>query len=199
MQFTDILLVEDEPVTRLVLARDLSRLLYNVTEASNGVEALELVDSKPFRIVVSDWMMPEMDGLALCRRIRERKEGNYTYFIMLTAREGNEDYHEAMAAGVDDFLTKPVDREQLAIRLTVAKRIIRYAWQVRELKELLPVCMYCKKIRNDEQYWEKLETYIHRETGTDFSNASCPECHAKFAEPQMEAELKKLINASRTK
>jgi phosphoserine phosphatase RsbU/P len=185
MQFTDVLIVEDDPVSRRVLERDLSRLLYTVSQASDGAEAWSLLESKPFRIVVSDWMMPNMDGLALCRRLRERADGNYIYFIMLTAREGKENYHEAVAAGVDDFLTKPVDRDELAIRLMVAKRIIRFTTQVRDLKTLLPICMYCKKIRDDHDYWEKIETYFHQETGADFSHGICPDCYEKIAKPEM--------------
>jgi phosphoserine phosphatase RsbU/P len=185
MPFTDVLIVEDDPVSRRVLERDLSKLLYTVSTASDGAEAWSMLESKPFRIVVSDWMMPNIDGLALCRRLRERTDGNYIYFIMLTAREGNENYHEAVAAGVDDFLTKPVDREQLAIRLMVAKRIINFATQARELKALLPICMYCKKIRDDQDYWQKIETYIHHETGTDFSHGICPDCYENIAKPQM--------------
>jgi len=196
MSFIDILVVEDDPVSRRVLERDLSKLLYTVTAVGNGAEALAALESKPFRIVVSDWMMPQMDGLALCRRLRERTDGNYTYFILLTAREGNENYREAMAAGVDDFLTKPVDRDELAIRLMVAKRIIRFSSQVRELKTLLPICMYCKKIRNDQDYWEKIETYLHQETGTDFSHGICPECSEKIAQPEMNAEIRKLAEGS---
>jgi sigma-B regulation protein RsbU (phosphoserine phosphatase) len=198
MPFTDVLVVEDDPVSRRVLERDLSRLLYTVSTAGDGAEAWSLLESNPFRIVVSDWMMPNMDGLALCRRLRERTDSNYVYFIMLTAREGNENHHEAVAAGVDDFLTKPVDRNQLAIRLMVAKRIIRFATQARELKALLPICMYCKKIRDDHDYWQRLETYIHQETGANFSHGICPECNETIAKPDMEAQIHKLAEKSHT-
>ena len=136
--------------------------------------------------------MPQMDGLELCHRIRGRDDGNYTYFIMLTVRRENEDYREAMASGVDDFLTKPVDREELMIRLRVAKRVIQFATQVRELKTLLPICVHCKKIRSDDDYWEKFETYIHQETGTDFSHGVCPECYERIAKPEMEASLDRM-------
>jgi len=183
----NILVAEDDSVSRRILHRNLTRLGHTVSEASNGVEAWSILERDPIRIVVSDWMMPEMSGLELCRRIRERTDSNYTYFILLTAREGDENHREAMAAGVDDFLTKPLDREELEIRLQVAERIIGFATQVRQLKELLPICMYCKKIRDDQDYWKVIEEYIHQYTGTDFSHGICPDCYEKIAVPQIEA------------
>src|SRR5579871_3576988 len=104
----NVLLVEDDPVSRRIFERNLAQLGHRVVQASDGAEAWSILQSDPIRIVVSDWMMPRMDGLELCRRLRERTGTSYTYFILLTAREGDENYHEAMAAGVDDFLTKPL-------------------------------------------------------------------------------------------
>jgi len=185
----NVLVVEDDAVSRRILHRNLSRLGHNVAQACNGVEAWSILESGSARIVVSDWLMPQMSGLDLCRRLRERTDGNYTYFIMLTAREGEENYREAMAAGVDDFLTKPLDREELEIRLRVAERIIGFATQVRQRKALLPICMYCKKVRDDHDYWEKIEAYIYQHTGTDFSHGICPECYEKITLPEMESAL----------
>ena len=189
--FMNILIAEDDNVSRRILQRNLTRLGHTVSEASNGAEAWSILERDPVRIVVSDWMMPEMNGLELCRHVRERTDPNYTYFILLTARQGDENHREAMAAGVDDFLTKPLDREELEIRLRVAERIIGFATQVRQLKELLPICMYCKKIRDDQNYWKILEEYIHQYTGSDFSHGICPDCYEKIAVPQIEAVLRK--------
>ncbi|HXI84053.1 MAG TPA: response regulator [Verrucomicrobiae bacterium] len=191
----NILVAEDDSVSRRILHRNLTRLGHTVSEAGNGVEAWSILQHEPIRIVVSDWMMPEMSGLELCRHIRERNDSNYTYFILLTAREGDENYREAMTAGVDDFLTKPLDREELEIRLRVAERIIGFATQVRQLKELLPICMYCKKIRDDHDYWKVIEEYIHQYTGTDFSHGICPDCYEKIAVPQIEAALRNKTGA----
>ena len=88
-----------------------------------------------------------------------------------------------MDAGVDDFLPKPLDREAITMRLRVAERIVEFATQLRQLKELLPICMYCKKIRDDENYWHAVESYISQQTGSNFSHGICPECfekHVKF-------------------
>jgi len=183
----NVLVAEDDCVSRRVLHRNLTRLGHSVFQACNGVEAWSILQQETIRIVVSDWMMPKMNGLDLCRRLRERTDPYYTYFILLTAREGDEDYREAMAASVDDFLTKPLDREELEIRLRVAERIIGFAGQVRQLKDLLPICMYCKKIRDDHDYWEKIEAYIHQHTGTDFSHSICPDCYQTIVLPEVEA------------
>jgi len=185
--FMNILVAEDDNVSRRILYRNITRLGHTVSEAGNGAEAWSILQSEPIRVVVSDWMMPEMSGLELCRQVRERTDSTYTYFILLTARQDDENHREAMAAGVDEFLTKPLDREELEMRLRVAERIIGFATQVRQLKALLPICMYCKKIRDDHDYWKIIEEYIHQHTGSDFSHGICPDCYEKIAVPQIEA------------
>jgi sigma-B regulation protein RsbU (phosphoserine phosphatase) len=193
--FMNILVAEDDNVSRRILHRNLTRLGHTVAEAGNGAEAWTILQRESIRLVVSDWMMPEMNGLELCRRLRERADANYIYFILLTARQGDENHREAMAAGVDDFLTKPLDREELEIRLRVAERILGFATQVRQLKELLPICMYCNKIRDDQNYWKIIEEYIHQYTGSDFSHGICPDCYEKIAVPQIEAVLQRKTDA----
>jgi len=191
----NILVAEDDNVSRRILHRNLTRLGHTVSEAGNGAEAWTILQRESIRLVVSDWMMPEMSGLELCRRVRARTDANYIYFILLTARQGDENHREAMAAGVDDFLTKPLDREELETRLRVAERILGFATQVRQLKELLPICMYCKKIRDDQNYWKILEEYIHQYTGSDFSHGICPDCYQKITVPQIEAVLQRKAEA----
>jgi len=84
-----------------------------------------------------------------------------------------------MDAGIDDFLTKPLDREAIMMRLRVAERILEFTTQIRQLKELIPICMYCKRVRDDTDYWDQVETYIHTHTGSNFSHGICPECFDK--------------------
>jgi phosphoserine phosphatase RsbU/P len=174
-----ILIAEDDPVTVQILRFTLLHYGHEVVSASNGAEAWEKFDADPFRVIVSDWMMPGVDGLDLCRKVRERPKTDYTYFILLTAvNTGRENLRHAMDAGIDDFLTKPLDREAILMRLRVAERILEYTTQIRQLKELIPICMYCKRIRDDTNYWDQLETYIHMHTGSNFSHGICPECFA---------------------
>lgn len=175
-----ILAVEDDAVARAVLRQALRRLGHETVEAADGEEAWQLLHAEPVRVVVSDWVMPRGDGLDLCRRIRGRTGTEYLYFILLTSNDATQENQMAAAdAGVDDFLTKPLDLQELWTRLRVAERILRYTTQVRQLEELLPICSYCKKIRDDRNYWQQIEGYISERTGSDFSHSVCPDCYQR--------------------
>ena len=183
-----ILAVEDDAVARAVLRQALRRLGHDVLEAPDGATAWDLLQkNEEVRVVVSDWMMPAADGLDLCRQIRGRVNAEYIYFILLTSRDATEANQTAAAdAGVDDFLTKPLDFSELWMRLRVAERILRYTTQVRQLEELLPICSYCKKIRDDQNYWQQIEGYISERTGSDFSHSVCPDCYQRVLVPELE-------------
>lgn len=182
-----ILAVEDDPVARAVLHQALLRLGHEVVDAHDGTEALKILEKEPVRVIVSDWMMPEMDGLALCRAVRGRVQTDYVYFILLTGRTADVDnQREAIEAGVDDFLSKPLNAQDIWMRLRVAERILRYATEVRQLEAFLPICGYCKKIRDDQNYWQQIESYINQRTGTDFSHSVCPDCYQRVVMPELE-------------
>ncbi len=182
-----ILAVEDDPVARAVLRQGLRRLGHEVVEAADGREAWELLEKEPVRVVVSDWVMPESDGLDLCQHVRGRVGGEYVYFILLTSSDATEENRRAAAeAGVDDFLTKPLDLLELWTRLRVAERILRYTRQVRQLEQLLPICSYCKKIRDDHNYWQQIEGYINERTGSEFSHSVCPDCYNRIVIPELD-------------
>ncbi len=183
-----ILTVEDDSVARLVLHQALAKLGHQAVPAADGETALALLKTDPIRVVVSDWTMPRMDGLELCRRIRARSGADYVYFILLTARSADSpNREEAGDAGVDDFLTKPLDSTELWMRLRVAERILRFATQVRQLEAFLPICSYCKKVRDDQNYWQQIESYINERTGTDFSHSVCPGCYTNVVLPEIES------------
>jgi len=175
-----ILIAEDDFISVKVLQLTLEHEGHEVVAAQTGEEAWRLFDADPVRVIVSDWMMPGMDGLELCKKVREKPNTDYTYFILLTAiNTGRENLRLAMDAGVDDFLSKPLDREVISMRLRVADRILDYARQIRLLKDLLPICMYCKRIRDDGDYWQQVESYIHAHTGSNFSHGVCPDCFTR--------------------
>jgi two-component system chemotaxis response regulator CheY len=119
-----ILIADDDPIARRILARAVRDNAHTCFAAADGVEAWEIfVEHRP-DVVISDWMMPGMDGIDLCRRIRDHKDSaGYTYFILLSTLEGGEYAIKSMEAGADDFLAKPLDRLELTVRLTVANRI----------------------------------------------------------------------------
>jgi CheY-like chemotaxis protein len=175
-----VLIAEDDLVSAKILSTLLQRLGYEVAIARDGDEAWKLFQADPTRLVVSDWMMPGTDGLELCEKVRAHPAIPYTYFILLTAnRTTAENYKLAAEAGVDDFLTKPIDRDALQMRLHVAARILKFTAEIRQLKELIPICVYCRHVRDEENYWQQVETYIQKETGSRFSHGACPDCCEK--------------------
>lgn len=177
---TRILVAEDDPVSSTILRTVLEKLGHETVAARDGNEAWEAFNREPVRLIVSDWMMPGMDGLELCKKVRSRPQTPYTYFILLTAnRTSPENYALATAAGVDDFLTKPLNREAIRMRLTVAERILKYTAEIRQLQEMIPICVYCRKVRDEHDYWDMVESYIQKETGSSFSHGACPECYEK--------------------
>jgi two-component system cell cycle response regulator len=131
-----ILVADDDPVSALVLRRALERLGHDVAVAASGLEALELFGRDPRPVLVSDWMMPGLDGLTLCERVRAASD-SYTYVILLTAKTQKADRLRAIEAGVDDFLTKPLDLPDLASRVRVAERIITWQRQLQQVNESL--------------------------------------------------------------
>jgi phosphoserine phosphatase RsbU/P len=181
-----ILLVEDDPVTLAVCEAFVRSLGHEPTTVEDGEKAWAAILSGRFQVVISDWSLPGRSGIDLCRGLRERKTADYPYFILITSYQGRERLQEAMEAGVDDFLTKPIDMPTLAIRLRVAARILDFHRQIGTLKELLPICMYCKKIRNDHAFWETVETYFAAHVGADFTHSLCPDCYSTKLLPELD-------------
>lgn len=182
-----ILAVEDDSVARRVLEASLVLLGHEVVLASDGEEAWQRLQDEPIRVVVSDWEMPKVDGLELCRRVRARTD-DYTFFILLTnASASNENQDAALAAGVDDFLNKPVNPRELKMRLHVAQRILGYTTHIQKLESFIPICSYCKKVRSDDSFWQQIESYINHRTGSEFSHSVCPTCYDEKIVPQLKA------------
>lgn len=180
-----VLIAEDDMIASRVLEAALIKLGHEPLVANDGQSAWEILQTESVRTVVSDWQMPRLDGLDLCRRIR-KGEGDYVYFILLTQMVASEkNLHEATDAGVDDFLAKPIDANQLWMRLRVAERILGFTTEVRQLESFLPICGYCKKVRDDRNYWQQIEEYINTRTGTNFSHGVCPDCIERVLKPQL--------------
>ncbi|PQO38778.1 hybrid sensor histidine kinase/response regulator [Blastopirellula marina] len=145
-----VLVAEDGMMMRRILVRALEGWKYEVTEVENGAQAWEAFEAEPFRLVLTDWVMPEVDGLDLIRRIRSAKLPFYVYIILLTAKSEKEDLVVGMEAGADDFLVKPVDHNELRVRLREGERIVRLeqelAEQNRQLRETQAALVQSEKL-----------------------------------------------------
>ncbi len=159
----NILVAEDHPSSAHCLRRLLERLGHQVTVASDGEEAWRLVREARFPVVISDWVMPGLNGLELCRKIREREGQPYSYLILLTSKQGQRDRLSGLGAGADDFLVKPPDAEELAIRLEIARRIIEVQEELERRNALLAEMALSDEltgVKNRRRFREALEVHF---------------------------------------
>lgn len=195
---TRILVAEDDPVTRKILAATLERLGWDVTTASDGSEAwhtLETLGGKDApELVLLDWMMPGMDGIEICRKLRSTPGFEFTYVVLLTSRSEKEDLAMALATGANDYIAKPFHPIELESRVRVGERMVKLqrslAARVTELEEalahvqqlqgLLPICSYCKKVRNESNYWEQVDSYLASHSTLKLTHGICPQCLEKM-------------------
>ena len=172
-----ILIAEDDATSRLMLEKTLQRLGYDVTATCDGNEAWRALQQHRCPIVITDWMMPEMDGPTLCRKIRSDREWNhYTYLMILTSLSGKNPYLEGMTAGADDFMTKPYDADELVARLRVAERILDLEIGAAHLDSLLPACGRCHRVRTSAGQWKPLARYLVEHPTHNAPRSHCPDC-----------------------
>jgi DNA-binding response OmpR family regulator len=196
-----VLVAEDSPVTRRLLESTLRKWEFLVTAVADGVQACEvLTGGDPPAIAVLDWMMPGLTGVEVCGKVRALTSPTPPYILVLTSKERTEDIVTALGAGADDYVTKPFHLDELKARLEVGRRVVtlqrKLADRIGELEHalahvtrlqgLLPICMYCKSIRTDQNYWQQVEGYISEHSGASFSHSICPECRKKHVDPQIE-------------
>lgn len=198
-----ILIADDDDVSRLELESLLTRHGHEVVAVSDGSDAWEILQGEdPPRLAVLDWLMEEMDGVEVCRRVRESPALQAVYLILLTSRGDKEHIIAGLQAGANDYVTKPFDREELLARVRVGAKIVGLQTElaarvhdledalarVKQLHGLLPICSYCKCIRDDQNYWHQVETYVKTHSGVEFSHGICPCCWEKVVKPQLLAE-----------
>lgn len=186
-----VLVADDDPVTTLRLRGLAESWGYTVTTAADGLTALELLQAEDApRLALLDWVMPGLDGIEVCRELRSRRPGEDTYVIMLSARHDRSDVVAGFEAGADDYLIKPFDAGELRSRLKAGVRIVdlqqRLSNNVRELTAalanvktlsgMLPICGYCKSIRDDSNYWHRVEEYVSEHANVEFTHGICPGC-----------------------
>ena len=173
-----------------------------MVSTQNGSEAwLHLQREDSPLIVILDWMMPGIDGLEVCRRVRQSSRSISPYIILLTANHGIDQLVAGMEAGADDYLTKPYNRDELRVRINVGARIVelqsklnervheleKALEQVKQLEALLPMCSYCRNVRDDGDSWQSVESYVTTHSETKFSHGICPSCYETTVKPQLES------------
>jgi phosphoserine phosphatase RsbU/P len=197
MENRRVLVAEDDPSYSLVLRVSLARWGYEATMCTDGEQAWRLLqEPNPPTIAILDWMMPGMAGVEVCQRVRSKPELAGMYIILLTTRSSKEDVVEGLWAGADDYVIKPFHVQEMRARVLVGTRIAtlqraladrvaeleRAAASITRLEGLLPMCAYCKSIRNDQNYWERVESYISEHSGAQFTHGICPSCFEKLME-----------------
>lgn len=189
-----VLIAEDDFTSRRMLEMMLRKWGYSVLVTSDGTEAWSrLQEPDAPKLVVLDWMMPGMDGMELCHRLRGHEASKLSYIILLTAKTQKEDVAAGLNAGANDYITKPFNNLELRARIAVGRRVVELQQtlaerieelgnardQVRTLQGLIPVCMYCHKIRTDKNDWSRMEEYMGRHSDAQFSHGLCPDCLSK--------------------
>jgi CheY-like chemotaxis protein len=196
-----ILIAEDNETSCRLLHAFLTKWGYEVEVARDGHEAWAAIQ-RPHapHLAILDWMMPGLDGVDVCRRTRALASARSTHLILLTAKGRKEDIVTGLEAGADDYLIKPFDSEELRARLAVAVRILGLQdalsdrvqeletalANVHQLQGLLPICCYCKKIRDDKNYWQQVEVYIAARSHAEFSHGICPDCFENVVKPELD-------------
>lgn len=191
-----VLIADDDPVSRRLLEAALKQWNHEVLHASDGQQAWLALQQPgaPLPLLILDWLMPEIDGVDLCRRVRQTPGLQSAYIILLTARGGRHDLVAGLDAGADDYVVKPFDTEELRARVQVGTRVLKLQsaladrvteleqalQRVNQLQGLLPICCYCKRIRDDRNYWHKVEAYIEHHSEAQFTHGICPECVEKL-------------------
>ena len=201
-----ILVAEDDAVTRKLLESTLGRLRFEVIAVADGNaawNALETLKGKDApELAVLDWMMPGLEGIQILRRLRTTPGFELLYVILLTSRTDKEDVAYGLAAGANDYIAKPFDPSELEARVRVGERMVKLQRSlaarvaelevalahVQRLQGLLPICSYCKKVRNEADYWEQVDSYLTSHSDVRITHGICPQC--------LETMMKQLDEAS---
>ncbi len=190
-----ILIAEDDCTTRTMLLNMLKKEGHEVIVTVNGAKAWHALQQPDApRLILLDWLMPTMGGLEVVHRVRALPTEQPPYIIMLTIKDEKIDIITGLDAGANDYLTKPFDPGELRARIEVGSRMIglqdalatRMAElqlaleQIKTLRGIIPICASCKKIRDDQGYWNQVEVYVRDHTEAEFTHGICPECIKKL-------------------
>jgi len=196
------ILIADDLVTNRMLLRAMLKAEDCATiEASDGVEALTaLLEATTPVVGLIDWEMPKMDGIEVCRQARLRSDAPPMFLFLVTVRNSRQDIVLGLQAGASDYVTKPFDRAELLARVKIGVGMVELQQtlqtkvqelgdaleHVKLLSGFLPICSYCKKIRDDKNYWEQVESYITKHSEAKFSHGICPPCFEAHVKPELD-------------
>ena len=192
-----VLIVEDDVFFQRVLQKRLETEGYKVMLVNDGREGMKAIVTWEPDVVLSDWMMPEVDGLELCQSVKTGLKDAAPYFILLTAKGELSDRLLGLQTGADDYVVKPCDHSEILARVRAGVRIVKLTQLLRttvtelqmanaeltstrgaieHFQELLPICSYCRRVRESDGSWRDLEQFITRRVGADLSEEVCPDC-----------------------
>lgn len=187
----NILIAEDDPVSGRILQKTLTAWGYDVLVATDGGVAWDILQQPDApSLAILDIMMPEMDGCEVCRKVRQLPSLIQPYLILLTALSSKKDLVKGIQAGANEYLTKPFHRAELKVRVEGGMRMLELQRilsarvaelevalsQVKQLQALLPFCSHCHKVRDDQNYWQKIDRYISERIDVEFTHGICPKC-----------------------
>ena len=189
-----VLIADDDLTYCRMLEALLCKWGYDPIVTCDGEQAWQIMQGPEApQLAILDWMMPGKDGVDICRQVRQASPSKSTYIILITAKGRKEDMVSGLDSGADDYITKPFESEEFRARVQAGARILNLQMaladrvqelqealeQIRTLQGVLPICMYCKKIRDDQNYWQQVETYVSQHSQAEFSHGLCPECFEK--------------------
>jgi phosphoserine phosphatase RsbU/P len=208
-----ILIADDLETNRKLVRVSLKAEGYDLVDVTNGREALDFLHAATTPVVgLIDWEMPEIDGVEVCRRARERKDAPPLFLILLTIRDNQKDIVRGLSNGANDYVTKPFDYAELLARVKIGVNIVelqqKLLLQNEELRQMLDqvyflsgfllVCSYCQKIRDAHDHWEKADAYMSQHSANHFSHGICPDCYKEHIVPQL-TELGISVDASQAR
>ena len=189
-----ILIVDDEEPVLHYLSKRLRKHNYLVETCLNGEEALEKTETRDFDLVILDIVLPGIDGYEVCRRLKSNSKTAGIMILMLSVRAALDEKLKGYQVEADDYITKPYEPEELLAKVRTLLRLKRALDErdrlIRELEEavgkirtlcgLLPICASCKRIRNDDGYWQRIEDFVQEHCPAEFSHSICPDCFNKL-------------------
>jgi DNA-binding response OmpR family regulator len=196
-----VLIADDHRENRALLQALLRGESYQTIEARNGEEALaELTKATEPIVALLDWQMPKMEGLDVCAAARRLPNPPPMFLFLVTVRDSKDDIVAGLRSGANDYITKPFHKDEMLARIKIGAQMVQLQQslldrvreladalaRVKQLSGLLPICGFCKKVRNDRDYWQQVEEYISSHSEVKFSHGVCPDCYENLLKPQLE-------------